>query len=277
MQFNFSPNSYISLKLLLFFLLIQTGFGSTKTPEVKTELVFSHTEVEKGTDLIIGVKFDMKKHWHIYWKNPGDSGLPPKLEWELPDGIVTGDIIYPSPEKIYFDDLANYSYSNSIILPVKFKIAKNYNGSINAKLKLSWLTCKEICLAQDTVLNFSLKFGKSKKSANFNTLNQIIINSNIQFDDFAKVKNIINSDNQLELQFITEIINIQSIDFFPEEQGVFVHGNKQKFTQTYNNYILNLPLDSYAVERPTHLKGLLIIKTKNKIYTLNINKPIGNS
>lgn len=257
--------------------MFQLSFGSVKTQEVKTNLIFSHSELDKSTDLTIGVKFDMKKHWHIYWKNPGDSGIPPKLEWELPDGIVAGDIIYPSPEKIYFDDLANYSYSNSIILPVKFKISKNYNGIINAKLKISWLTCKEICLAQDTIINFTLNFGKSIKSNNYERLNQIIQNSDIQFDDYAKVKKITNSDKQIELHFSTEISDINSVDFYPEDQGVFVHGKKLKFTLNNSNILMKLPLDTYAIEKPKRLKGLIIIKTKNKTYNLNINKPIGNT
>ena len=28
---------------------------------------------------LAGVKFDLMPGWKIYWKNPGDAGLPPKI------------------------------------------------------------------------------------------------------------------------------------------------------------------------------------------------------
>ena len=62
-------------------------------------------------------------HWHTYWKNAGDSGLPTKLEWTLPAGVTAGDIAWPAPQKIAIGTLANFGFEGTVLLPVPLTIA----------------------------------------------------------------------------------------------------------------------------------------------------------
>ena len=52
------------------------------TDQVRAELV-AHAPggVVPGQPLWLGLKLEHKPHWHTYWKNPGDSGLPTTLAW----------------------------------------------------------------------------------------------------------------------------------------------------------------------------------------------------
>jgi thiol:disulfide interchange protein DsbD len=45
--------------------------------------------------MFVGIKMDMQKNWHTYWKNPGDSGGPIEVSWTLPDGMTISDIYWP--------------------------------------------------------------------------------------------------------------------------------------------------------------------------------------
>jgi thiol:disulfide interchange protein DsbD len=38
-----------------------------------------------------------QKDWHTYWKNPGDSGLPTELRWELPPRCGRGRLARSAP------------------------------------------------------------------------------------------------------------------------------------------------------------------------------------
>jgi DsbC/DsbD-like thiol-disulfide interchange protein len=51
--------------------------------------------VAAGKPLWLGLLIAHQPHWHTYWKNPGDSGLPTTLQWTLPAGTQAGDIRGP--------------------------------------------------------------------------------------------------------------------------------------------------------------------------------------
>ena len=54
---------------------------------VKVKLLADVTSVEPGKPFTIGVNFKMSPGWHIYWINPGDSGMATQVEFSLPAGI----------------------------------------------------------------------------------------------------------------------------------------------------------------------------------------------
>jgi thiol:disulfide interchange protein DsbD len=98
----------------------------------------------QSEDLYIGIKFDLQKNWHTYWKNPGDSGGPLEIKWSLPEGIKLGNINWPSPELIPYPPLMTYGYNDQVVFP--FKVAGFELGSQNKKLELviDFLICADV-------------------------------------------------------------------------------------------------------------------------------------
>jgi thiol:disulfide interchange protein DsbD len=121
------------------------------SPIVKTQLLVDAPLVKRGKPIAAGVTFSIPEHWHIYWLNAGDSGIPTKMEWELPDGLSAGAIEWPAPERIAYADLINYGYSNVVTLPVALTPSRDdVVGEV--KVKASWLVCKEICIPESAEL-----------------------------------------------------------------------------------------------------------------------------
>ncbi len=58
-----------------------------RTPHVEAELVAERTAVAPGEPLTVALRLKMIPEWHTYWRNPGDSGEPTRLEWRLPAGL----------------------------------------------------------------------------------------------------------------------------------------------------------------------------------------------
>lgn len=84
-----SLHRYFAIKLALFlFLYINPGLFAElqEADHVEAELVSEVQSILLGKPFCVALRLKMDEHWHIYWKNPGDSGLPPKIEWNLPDG-----------------------------------------------------------------------------------------------------------------------------------------------------------------------------------------------
>ena len=51
---------------------------------VKAALSGESTTVAAGQTLWVDVRLTVAPGWHVYWQNPGDSGLPTEIGWVLP-------------------------------------------------------------------------------------------------------------------------------------------------------------------------------------------------
>jgi len=131
-----------------------------QTEQVRAEL-FAHAPdgVDAGKTVWLGLQIQHQPHWHTYWKNPGDSGLPTTLQWTLPAGVTAGDIAWPTPQRIAIGNLANYGFDGTVLLPVPLTIGKSFqaspSGDLEVRLSASWLVCRQECIPQDG--NFVLR------------------------------------------------------------------------------------------------------------------------
>ncbi|GAB4203717.1 MAG: thioredoxin family protein [Tibeticola sp.] len=143
------------------------GFGQilaknvVTTPEVRAELLahapqgLPREAAQAGEQSVwLGLKLTHQPHWHTYWQNPGDSGLPTTLEWTLPAGVQAGDIAWPAPQKLPVPPLVNYGYDGTVLLPVPLRFTADFQPapgarSVEVKLKASWLACRTECIPQE--------------------------------------------------------------------------------------------------------------------------------
>ena len=102
-------------KLLIFlgfFALAAVSSGQThKTDQIEVDLVSETTTVVPGETFWLGMRLDPIEHWHTYWKFGGDSGVATYASnWEIPEGSVVGDIVWPIPEWTPFlgSELVNF-------------------------------------------------------------------------------------------------------------------------------------------------------------------------
>jgi thiol:disulfide interchange protein DsbD len=98
----------------------------------------------------VGLQLTHSPHWHTYWKNPGDSGLPTQFDWRLPLGVNAGDIQWPTPQKFPLPPLANYGYDGDVLLPVALTLPADWQGNrLEVGLHASWLVCKTECIPEE--------------------------------------------------------------------------------------------------------------------------------
>jgi thiol:disulfide interchange protein DsbD len=142
--------------------------------QVRAELVAHAPDgVGAGKPVWLGLQIKHQPHWHTYWKNPGDSGLPTVLQWTLPSGVVAGDIAWPTPQRIPVGTMANYGFSDTILLPVPLTVASDFQptpgGDLEVRLNASWLVCRQECIPQDGnfVLRVPAKGSTASHAADF--------------------------------------------------------------------------------------------------------------
>ncbi|HEY7728738.1 MAG TPA: protein-disulfide reductase DsbD domain-containing protein [Candidatus Eisenbacteria bacterium] len=124
---------------------------------VAAALLSERGSIQPGRPFTVGLQMKIRRGWHIYWKNPGDSGLPPRITWELPEGLSAGPIEWPAPERIRDDALMSYGYRGEVLLPVEIvpptRLAVDSVALVGT---LEWLECADVCVPGSAVVRLSL-------------------------------------------------------------------------------------------------------------------------
>jgi thiol:disulfide interchange protein DsbD len=135
---------------------VQTGNVSAvvQTEQVRAELLAHVPDgIDPGKTVWLGLQLKHQPHWHTYWSNPGDSGLPTTLQWTLPAGLTAGDIAWPTPRRIPVGGMANFGYEDTVLLPVPLTVGKEFkpaaNGMLEIGLAANWLVCRQECIPQE--------------------------------------------------------------------------------------------------------------------------------
>ncbi|MBI3003852.1 MAG: hypothetical protein HYY49_00365 [Ignavibacteriales bacterium] len=126
---------------------------------VKAELVSDATDFSKP--FIVGIKFVIEPEWNLYWKNPGDSGLPIDVTWVLPRGWEADDLLHPVPQKFAYENVVSYGYKKEVVLLTTITPKGNSGGTVRANL--DWLVCEKSCVKGSAKVRFDVKWQTAKQ------------------------------------------------------------------------------------------------------------------
>jgi thiol:disulfide interchange protein DsbD len=161
---NLRSNSPRSASLLFpalaLSLLFPPGVSAQSAPEThaKIQLVSEEESIRPSAPFWVGILFQLEPSWHIYWQNPGDSGEPPKIEWQLPSGFHAGAIRWPQPIRLGTASVRDYGYEGQVLLMASIKPPSNLSAtsSIPIAATVKYVVCREICIPGKSVVTLSL-------------------------------------------------------------------------------------------------------------------------
>jgi DsbC/DsbD-like thiol-disulfide interchange protein/cytochrome c biogenesis protein CcdA len=113
-----------------------------------------------GGEVEIAIVMHTKPGWHGYWLNPGDAGLPMKVEWQLPPGWTAGALRYPVPTRLTIAGLMNYVYEHDYAVLVPLKAPADAKGVVPIRAQAQWLACTDqVCVPESGTLSLDLPVG----------------------------------------------------------------------------------------------------------------------
>lgn len=261
--------------LIIFTISAQQFALAQQVPLTQARLVVDSFSPQKDSIISIGVLIKLKEDWHIYWRNPGDSGLPTDINFTLPNEVVASEIKFPTPKIFYSDEIINYGYDNEVLFIAELTVPKNYSEQyLNITAKLTSLICKDLCRSFDTTLtttiNLSQDFYPDKNITDrFALIRSALptIDNNIKVSAIKQsnsVSLLLDKSNPAE-------IKINSFQFYPYQESVF----KNKLNHPINDLGKYLQIiledDPFRIENPTEVKGIIILNDdKTKVYEINI-------
>ena len=221
-------------KTIFSILLLFSFFGSAEivdTGHARISLIKDHSDFVPGTSINIGLKVSMDKGWHTYWRNPGDSGGPIVIDWDLPKGFSVSDIKWPLPEKIEYPPLMTYGYEDFVIYPMVLSIPADYSDDY-FEMVADILICADVCIPESGKISSNLLDIESD-SLIYEWLESIPSKS-------LPITTSLN-DNNLEIRFTFDK-EIKEIYFFPDENNSIDYSSKQNFYKKDDDYFLSIKL-----------------------------------
>jgi thiol:disulfide interchange protein DsbD len=117
-----------------------TAGPGASTPHLRASLLID----SNGEESRVGVLFDLDPGWHLYWRNPGDTGLAPELDWQLGLGGI-GKAHWPTPHR--FDGLgtglSSFGYSDQVLLG---RDLPDYDSVGVLEVHVNVLICENECI-----------------------------------------------------------------------------------------------------------------------------------
>jgi DsbC/DsbD-like thiol-disulfide interchange protein len=104
-----------------------------------------------------GIEIKLDPGWQTYWRDPGDSGVPPVFDFSGSENVKSVSVLWPAPER--FPDGAggnSIGYRNHVVLPLHVVPAEVAKPTA-LRLKLEYDVCANICIPVESnlVLNLS--------------------------------------------------------------------------------------------------------------------------
>ncbi|HEV7692078.1 MAG TPA: protein-disulfide reductase DsbD domain-containing protein [Hyphomonadaceae bacterium] len=144
----------------------QSQILSTDAKQAKPSLISERAAVAPGDPFLIALSLKLEDTWHVYWQNPGDSGLPPTVKWKLPEGVTAGPFKWPAPEAIPLATLMNFGYEHELVLPMEIKVPANAKPGDKITLTgaFDWLICQDVCIPEKAEIALTLPVEATPRS-----------------------------------------------------------------------------------------------------------------
>jgi len=163
---SLTPSRALISGVALLFFATSVRAAGTSIPHGTLELVAENQWIAAGHPLNLGLHFQLEKGWHIYWINPGDSGEPPRVKWQLPAGLTAGAMEWPAPRRLGTSNIVDFGYEDAVTLVVPLRAASSLPAEQPARLgaEVTVLVCREMCIPGKAQLSLTLPI-KSQPSA----------------------------------------------------------------------------------------------------------------
>lgn len=143
--------------------------GAEGGSHVSARLIASTSAVVPGQRFVLGVELKMADGWHVYWKNPGDAGLPTEVQWHVPKGFQQERLPWPVPIRFTMPgDITCFGYAGSVMLATQWIAPQDLRvgETVTLSAKVSWLACKDLCVPGGTTVRLTLPVAGERQAAN---------------------------------------------------------------------------------------------------------------
>jgi DsbC/DsbD-like thiol-disulfide interchange protein len=226
------------------------------------QLVPEQESIAAGQQFTVALHFALEPGWHLYWTNPGDSGEPPRIEWQLPEGFKADAPEWPAPRRIAAEQFVDYGYENELVLLTQLHAPAKARGNVDLKANVKWAVCREVCIADKAQLAVAVPVAaKSQLGPSRALFERTRVQLPKRIQSGWRVSAVSTKDTfLLSFRGATSPIPAQSSSdpvFFPAEKQQIENAAPQKIFRNGNTLQFILKKSEQLQKTPARLKGVV--------------------
>jgi thiol:disulfide interchange protein DsbD len=149
--------------LLLAAISMQSEGNALAPSHARVKLFADTSTVVPGQPFTVAIAFKIDPAWHVYYKDPGESGMPPEVKWTLPAGLTAGELQFPKPEVLKTPAGTNFVYHDEVWLLATITPGTDFKAGapIDIAADVKWLVCDaDVCLPGKGAASVKLTAGE---------------------------------------------------------------------------------------------------------------------
>ena len=260
-----SRSVHAPLALVLAALAVTLAPGARAGELVHATLLGEVAAAAPGVPFTAAVRLQVAPGWHVYWRNPGDSGQAPRLRWELPAGVSAGPIEWPTPHLHAQGPLVDHILSGDVWLLVEISPARALGEAKSLRLlvDVDWLACQDECIPEKAALQLVVPLGArpalGPDAPGFAAARERLAR---RLGWRAELGGEKGSGPTFSLHVATGALPLPGATarFFPSDEGVLEPSADQAFEPEQAGFTLTLTRHHRRGANPSRLVGVVVLR-----------------
>ena len=105
-----------------------------------------------------GLEIRLMPGWHVYWRSPGDAGIPPSIDFAGSTNLAHAGIGWPAPTRFSVQGLETAGYEHEVVLPIALTLAQ-MRRPLDLHAAVDYAACADICVPYSAKLDLALPAG----------------------------------------------------------------------------------------------------------------------
>jgi DsbC/DsbD-like thiol-disulfide interchange protein len=246
--------------------------SNSPIPHGTVELIAEDQWIAAGRTANFGLHFQLEKGWHIYWINPGDSGQPPRVTWQLPSGLTAGPIEWPAPRRLGTSSIVDFGYEDTVTLIVPMHAHAHLPGQQSAQFtaQVSVLVCREMCIPGKAQVSLTLPV-KSETPAPDSRSGELFAATRKALPHQAPMNWRVGLVEESSSFLLTVSLGhqIRQAIFYPLVESQIDNAAPQNLLPTAEGFRLTLRKSDQLLKPIERLKGILVLAA-DQVYFLDV-------
>lgn len=115
-------------------------------PHATLALVAERTAVAPGRRMRLAIRITVETGWHVYWRNPGQSGIATTIRWTLPPGFTAEPLEWPVPEVFDIAGIRTHVHHGDLAISAGLGVpARPAASPLQIGADVRYGVCKDSC------------------------------------------------------------------------------------------------------------------------------------
>jgi len=92
-----------------------------------------------------GIEIALDRGWKTYWRSPGDSGIPARIDAAASRNLKAIELLWPAPERFVDEGGTTFGYKGRVVLPLRITPV-DAAAPVILSLAIDYGVCETLCV-----------------------------------------------------------------------------------------------------------------------------------